>query len=159
MIKIRMALDNLLDNKKFHFSLHGKKLAIVGDCGNPIMIFHDIEIGKNTTNKELDFVRDILVDKIDEINEKLNKYIELIENKPKRPKYNLNWSNYIIEVNGIEFEIDKNTDNIKKVKANGFVDLTKYKDAVKRKVKEIKEYERYINELEEFKDSMNKCNI
>jgi len=159
MIKIRMALDKLLDNKKFHFGLYGKKLAIVGDCGNPIMIFRDIEIGKNPTNKELNFVRDILIDKIDEINEKLNKYSKLIENKPEKPECNITWLSYVITIDNIEFEIDKATNKIKKVISHKIVDLTKYKNEIERKIEEIKKYEDYMKEIEKFKESMNECNI
>jgi hypothetical protein len=85
MIKIRMALDGLLRNKDLHFTLNeGKNLVIAGKCNKTYVTFSDLKLPRNPTNKELEYVKSVLLRSMDGINDKLDKLIELIKTRPER---------------------------------------------------------------------------
>jgi hypothetical protein len=84
MIKIRMALDGLLRDKDLYFTLNDiKNLVIAGKCNKKYVTFNDIKVSKNPTNKELEYIKNIVSRRIDDINDKLDILIELIKTKPE----------------------------------------------------------------------------
>ena len=168
MIKVRMMLDKLLDSEDLHFSVHSEVLAIVGKCGKPVVMFRDIPVSKRITNKELEFIKDILLKDIKDINDKLKKLEKLEKDKPETVSDNY----YNSEIRYIllkDSDLDKKGElyfNVNTEEVVSYRILGKTVDEFKDKMKKLdelfakyKEYKKWLKEFDAVRDSLNYCNL
>jgi len=168
MIKVRMILDNLLDSDNLHFSIYNEVLAIVSKCGKPLVMFRDIPISKKITNKELEFIKEILLKDIKDINAKLKELEKLEKDKPKEVQENYYNGNirYILLVDNSSYERDALYFDINTEEVINYRIFGKTIDEFKNKMKKLdelfikyKEYKKWLKKINEIKDSLNSCSI
>jgi len=159
ILKIRMELDNLLYSNKYHFGICGNSLCIKTECGKSLMSFYDIEISKNITKKELAFTKELILQRIDEINKMLKKYDDILNSKPEEIKFFTFKDKYYVTIdNGSEiiFDLDSNYKEFKLI----FEDVKEIDKILKelkiKKEKAIK-YIKWIKEKNEILEQFNTC--
>jgi hypothetical protein len=164
MIKIRMALDELLRNKDLHFTLDvNKNLVIAGKCNKTYVTFSDIELPKNPTNKELDYVRNILLKNIDDINDKLDKLVDLEKSKPERVYVDGYSNNHYLSlkegVNRIYFDIDTFEIEDYVVTFKDKKDIDKVIKELNNRLEDYKKYVTWEKAYKEITNELNSCKI
>ena len=159
MVKIRMFLDHLLDNNNYHFSINNDGyLVINNECGNTLITFNDIRLNKKPSNKELEYVKKLLIKKIDEINKYLKKRDELIKNQPKEV-YTYGFGSNLhlsIKVNDLNQQIYIDNDGNINYFNISFKDEEEIKDIKEKLLEELENYKKYQQWLKEIRELDNK---
>ena len=163
MVKVRMFLDHLLDNENYHFSINSDGyLVINNECGNTLITFKDIRLSKKPSNKELEYVKKLLIEKIDEINKYLKKRDELIRNQPNEV-YILGFGSNLhlnIKVNNLDQQvyIDNNGNIIYfKISFRNENEIKNIKEKLLEELENYKKYQQWLKEMRELDNKYKQC--
>ena len=163
MVKVRMFLDHLLDNENYHFSINSDGyLVINNECGNTLITFKDIRLSKKPSNKELEYVKKLLIEKIDEINKYLKKRDELIRNQPNEV-YILGFGLNLhlnIKVNNLDQQvyIDNNGKIVYfKISFRNENEIKNIKEKLLEELENYKKYQQWLKEMRELDNKYKQC--
>jgi len=168
MIKIRMELDELITVKGFHFGKYADYLAIIGECGDPIVTFKGIEVPKRPTKKEIEFIKNLVIKDIKKINETIKKISELKKVEPKHV-YEYYGSGYCYisldknsrnrEENTLYFDKDTHEIQYYTVSGKTIEEMQENMKKLDELFEDYKKYEKWFKEMSELKNSLNKCYV
>ena len=166
-IRLRANLDYLLEDKDLHFDMtDGKKLAIKTKCGQNLVVFNDLVFAKKEPTKtEIDFVKEVLREQIDEINKKIKRLKELEQNEPEKVSVYKEWSNedsYKIAENGLEFSFNTKTKEIFSIRidANNIKEIENKIKQIEPLIQKAEKYIKWKKEKDNLIQELNQnCNI
>jgi len=168
MIKIRMELDELITVKGFHFGEESGYLAILGECGETIVMFKNIKVPKRPTKKEIEFIKNLVLKDIKKINDTIKKIVDLKKDEPKpvydyyAPDYRyiaLNKSNKTDRENVLYFNPDTYEIHSYKVSGKTIEEMKENMKKLDKLFEDYKKYEKWHKEITELRRSLNKCYV